>query len=1074
MSDQNIDSLSVRISADTSQAERGINNLASRLNELSAKFENLANMANTVSNALNNAGQGANSAAEQSEKAGGKIQAVIDALKQGVTDLASKLKSKFGNLTRSTNSVSDAMKNTTRNANDAANAVSQAMKGENASAEVTQLKNRLEELNFELKTYNKTIENAKAAGRSFNVPMERAEEAKAEIESVTAKLAELEQASANTDATPQADGETASQVERVQEALEEGAKSGNRFREALSNAFNTARRAASKFGSVIPVVGRGVREMASLMTSAPRWLGGQFKGAMETATGALTGFLNRVKRMMITRAIRAAIRLIINGIKEGTENAYQYSKLISGDLSKSMDRIATAGLYLKNSLGAMAAPIINAVAPALDGLVDRFVAIINQVNLFIAKLTGAKTYMVAKKFSTEWKEAEKTTRKSTKKIQDEIKRTVLGFDELNIMQKQTDSDSGSDSDSDSDSTNYGLMFDTKAVGDSFSDIQEKIQNVMGTIKSAWEAYGKPMVEQAKAALESVKGVIEVIGDTFYQVFTNGYGFEWLGSLFQQLQATLAIIQAIAVAFKTAWTTDNTGLVFVESIFGMLTNINLLIVSIKTAFAEAWNASGIGVSIMTNLLNIVTGMNNIVANLTASFTGAWEEGHRGEIIFENIFMLVDTILSYFRQIVDTTAEWAANLDFGPILDAFNGLLEALKPVADLVGGALAWAWENVLLPLGKWTIEAAVPVVLGLLSAALGVLTAIITPLQGPAQWLWENFLQPLGQWTGDIIIGALTLLKDGLNALKEAIEAADLPGKWAAIQEKLDGLIEKIIGDGGIIESFTTLKDKIGEVLEPAITAMGKAWNWLKEHALGPLVTWLGDTFFKAIEGIATALGAVLDFINDVFKGDWQSAWEDLVKLVATPFNTLGTILKTPVNAVIKLLNSMIGKVESAINKVVNGINNHLRIHIDPISVWPIGQVFAGLDWGAHLATVSWGRISELAEGGILTQPTFLNMHTIAGEAGREAVLPLDQNTEWMDMLAERLGEYLLAPSYEGNAEVVVQNADSEQELSLLREQNRLLQQLLDKDTTIELGTTQITNAYRRMSYKTGIAMSAT
>ena len=101
-------------------------------------------------------------------------------------------------------------------------------------------------------------------------------------------------------------------------------------------------------------------------------------------------------------------------------------------------------------------------------------------------------------------------------------------------------------------------------------------------------------------------------------------------------------------------------------------------------------------------------------------------------------------------------------------------------------------------------------------------------------------------------------------------------------------------------------------------------------------------------------------------------------------------------------------------------------------------------------------------------------MHTIAGEAGREAVLPLDQNTEWMDMLAERLGEYLLAPSYEGNAEVVVQNADSEQELSLLREQNRLLQQLLDKDTTIELGTTQITNAYRRMSYKTGIAMSAT
>ena len=37
---------------------------------------------------------------------------------------------------------------------------------------------------------------------------------------------------------------------------------------------------------------------------------------------------------------------------------------------------------------------------------------------------------------------------------------------------------------------------------------------------------------------------------------------------------------------------------------------------------------------------------------------------------------------------------------------------------------------------------------------------------------------------------------------------------------------------------------------------------------------------------------------------------------------------------------------------------------------------------------------------GIVTASTVANI----GEAGREAVLPLDNNTEWMDMLADRIG----------------------------------------------------------------------
>jgi hypothetical protein len=51
---------------------------------------------------------------------------------------------------------------------------------------------------------------------------------------------------------------------------------------------------------------------------------------------------------------------------------------------------------------------------------------------------------------------------------------------------------------------------------------------------------------------------------------------------------------------------------------------------------------------------------------------------------------------------------------------------------------------------------------------------------------------------------------------------------------------------------------------------------------------------------------------------------------------------------------------------------------------------------GKPIIDVTW-----LAKGGILTAPTLIG----AGEAGREAVLPLDRNTGWMDDLAKKIRE---------------------------------------------------------------------
>ena len=97
-----------------------------------------------------------------------------------------------------------------------------------------------------------------------------------------------------------------------------------------------------------------------------------------------------------------------------------------------MDTLATSSLYLKNSLGALATPIINAVAPAIDWLIDKFVTLLNVVNQVIALLTGAKTWTKAIKYPKEYAAAAGDAAGGAGKLAKALT-TILAIDELNPL-----------------------------------------------------------------------------------------------------------------------------------------------------------------------------------------------------------------------------------------------------------------------------------------------------------------------------------------------------------------------------------------------------------------------------------------------------------------------------------------------------------------------------------------------------------------------------------------------------------------------------------------------------------------
>lgn len=89
----------------------------------------------------------------------------------------------------------------------------------------------------------------------------------------------------------------------------------------------------------------------------------------------------------------------------------------------------------------------------------------------------------------------------------------------------------------------------------------------------------------------------------------------------------------------------------------------------------------------------------------------------------------------------------------------------------------------------------------------------------------------------------------------------------------------------------------------------------------------------------------------------------------------------------------------------------------------------------SHLGMIS---IPKLARGGIVNQPT----QAIIGEAGREAVLPLENNTEWMDILADKISSRLGTGSNNDNIKELVIKFEGE-----LAQLARIFKPYLDEES---------------------------
>lgn len=241
---------------------------------------------------------------------------------------------------------------------------------------------------------------------------------------------------------------------------------------AGENAYEKWREAVDVVSRLKPLVPE-VSESTNKLAKNTNKTASAFKKLSSTAGKSgksLSYFSAAVRNVVVYSLLSRALGAINTGFKVGTDNLYQYSKAIDGSFANSMDRLASTLLYLRNSVGAVIAPLANTFAPVLESITSKVVDFVNKINQLIAKLSGASTWTKAVKTQTEYAEA-------TTESAEAVKNLIAGFDELNVIQSQGGGSGKIVPD-------YGSMFEEVSINEIDEDVAKFADNLIEGFEKA--------------------------------------------------------------------------------------------------------------------------------------------------------------------------------------------------------------------------------------------------------------------------------------------------------------------------------------------------------------------------------------------------------------------------------------------------------------------------------------------------------------------------------------------------------------------------------------------------------------
>ena len=707
--------------------------------------------------------------------------------------------------------------------------------------------------------------------------------------------------------------------------------------------------------------------------------------AAKKSAGLMSTLLSRLEgitlSLFIFNWITKAFNAMVAAFKEGIQNMAKYSS----DFNSRMSELKSATVTLKASLGTLAAPIVSAVIPAIVTLCNWITTAVNKMNELVAALSGKSAWTRAKQQQVDYAKSLNSTAGAAKKAAGALQ----GFDELNVINSNSSGGGGGSG----ASAMYEEVPTSDALIGKLQPFLDYLKQIKAEVIRGWDETWAALdidsqIADIRGSIESIRGSLsDIFGNADLQaaadnfVMTLAYSVGQIGASVVSIGATIAqnIIGGIDLYLQ-----QNSGRIteYLIRMFDIGADVAQLAGEAAEAFAFVFQAFGNedGQQITANLIQIFSDIFGTVTLLGAQFRDDMLHFFIDPFVdnSEGIKTALEGILEVVADVTGTISDTVQHFTDGVVTlydEHIHPLIQSLTDGLDEISAKFLEFWNTYVQPvlenISTKFHEVMEQHIQPMLDSFLGLLGTVIDNVKK----LWEEVLVPVIEW---IIENILPVLMPIIQSLIEGVLnfIGFVSDMVANIMDFLSGLIDFIVGifTGDWEQAWAGIREMFSTIWNSMKLILSTIWNNMKD-------------------GVKAAISAIKGHISDSLhniKGGWRESWTSMKTTVLGIFDAIKSGIKGKINSIISFVENMANSIITGVNKVLEALNS---VGFD-MPDWLGGGTFH-----PNLQTLPAVSIPRLANGGITTGSTLVNI----GEAGNEAVLPLENNLGYLEPLAEMI-----------------------------------------------------------------------
>lgn len=354
-------------------------------------------------------------------------------------------------------------------------------------------------------------------------------------------------------------------------------------------------------------------------------------------------------------------------------------------------------------------------------------------------------------------------------------------------------------------------------------------------------------------------------------------------------------------------------------------------------------------------DIVKGIGKFIAEATK---GAGDLlVHIADTVVDTLPDFIDAVFTVAPKIMDSITRVAQKI-------AAN-LPEILEKIIDAIPDAVDGVAEFIATQTPK-LVEAVIQIVTGLVEALPSITQHLVDAVPPIIETLTKLLPEMFKDLTIAIVENAPALVRALIQLTIEVTKM--LPDIIMPIIRMMPELTVAMAQ--AVVESAPELVKAFGEMFTDVTNSFPAFFDEIAGAASG------------AWDSIKQGASDAVDNVGKFFSGMWDSIKTTVSEAGEKIGETLGDTIKEGVNGVLEFVEDGINNIPDAINGAIDLINN-----IPGVDIGPLDRI----------------KLPRLAKGAVVDKPTIAQI----GEAGKEAIIPLEQNKQGLRDIAQAIRDEL-------------------------------------------------------------------